>query len=157
MENQETPNSAASSKNPKNFISKIGKLRKIKIILLVLIAILTVKGLGYLISDGPLFNIYYSFSCKVIHGGRWIKGGIPLGSFCNEPTLDGGKSCTDGSQCSSNTCVPMNEDKDLPSREPSVGECSRWKADSLMCEGDFIENGKIQRHKVRCLPVAFVT
>ena len=67
-------------------------------------------------------------------GGIWGKGGLMLMETCNLPTSDGGRVCTDFSQCEG-SCVGKNTDS-------TVGECSEWKI-ILGCNV-FLRNGRAE-------------
>jgi len=77
-------------------------------------------------------KVYLQHNC-FWKGGRWQGVSIGEGGFCNLPTSDGGKPCTDSKQCE-NMCVQVGSGS-------SMGKCYEWKSSIDTCITP-IHNGK---------------
>jgi len=66
-------------------------------------------------------------------GGKWGLFGIALIERCNLPTSDGGKTCTDRSQCEG-LCLAENVNS-------TVGKCTAWRM-TFGCV-NILENGTV--------------
>ncbi len=73
-------------------------------------------------------KVYLKNDCSK-HGGRWQQSA--LGFFCNMPTADAGKSCTDSDQCES-VCIANGA---------NIGKCYEWRSTASTCLS-LIEDGK---------------
>ena len=61
------------------------------------------------------------------NGGKWQSSGQLLGSpyFCNDPTTDAGKSCSDSSECESGLCEAQTSAIDKIGFT-GTGNCYGW-------------------------------
>ncbi|MBI2334249.1 hypothetical protein HYU96_00415 [Candidatus Daviesbacteria bacterium] len=75
-------------------------------------------------------------------GGVWMQGPFGEGPFCNKKYSDGGKSCTDSSQCLSKQCIIRKEER--MSRE---GKCADWQV-NYGCYG-LLKRGRITNDACR--------
>ena len=75
--------------------------------------------------------------------GQWGIVGLSAFPVCNLPTADGGKSCTDGSQCESRKCLANESTISADTNAAVTGQCSAWQmmAGCLL----FVEDGKASR------------
>lgn len=78
--------------------------------------------------------------------GKWAKIGPAPVESCNLPTSDGGKECTDTSECEG-TCLAAlsNEEQNLVMREKKTiqtkGKCTPWVI-TVGCQAR-VQNGKV--------------
>lgn len=80
-------------------------------------------------------NAQTSEQCSV-EGGDWEEWGSEGQAFCQIPSQDAGKSCTDGSQCSYGVC---RSTENTPAGE---GVCSKYPTE-FGCY-NVIKNGQIE-------------
>lgn len=79
--------------------------------------------------------------------GKWAKIGPAPVESCNLPTSDGGKECTDTSECEG-TCLAAlsNKEQNLVMREKKTiqtkGKCTPWVI-TVGCQAR-VQNGKVQ-------------
>ncbi|MFA6098731.1 MAG: hypothetical protein WCV50_03070 [Patescibacteria group bacterium] len=75
-------------------------------------------------------------------GGKWGPIGMGQTKRCNLPTADGGKTCTDGSQCGAGICkLGAIDDSQLNKNIPLSGTCPAWSI-NVGCLGQLVEEGK---------------
>ncbi len=74
-------------------------------------------------------------------GGLWRKWGLSRQEYCQIPVSDGGKSCTDGSQCSLGNCIAKNG--------AVPGECQTYRA-TFGCI-TFVKNGVADKKNAVCV------
>lgn len=75
-------------------------------------------------------------------GGKWGTIGLGRTEMCNLPTADGGKTCTDGSQCEAKLCPIGVWDESKINKNATVsGKCPSWRI-VVGCLGFLASNGQ---------------
>lgn len=108
------------------------------IILVAFFAILLYFGLPYLKNmSSPQINIPAGNSTTLDSkekclqdGGVWQNWGLFPDEYCQIPSADGGKICTDGSQCSLNSCITYSDS--------SAGQCRTYQ-DTFGCYSELVD------------------
>ena len=99
---------------------KMIKIRSLSIFLFILIVIGAI-GLWYFQKD--------KISCEML-GGKWQSIDSPDNRhICNLPTADGGKECSDSSQCESFCQAKEGTERG----QQTTGQCHGWKTSITPC------------------------
>ncbi len=116
------------------FLLKIRKMGLIKFILglIALFLFLVILGLATFVSYYYLDRL----ACKV-HGGEYMVAGLSGRLFCNLKYKDGGKPCSDSSECEGR-CITES----LPPFFTGLGYCEKYHA-TFGCYGE-VENGELK-------------
>lgn len=83
-----------------------------------------IAGIAIVVIIAALFVLSPKISCES-KGGIWGTIGLDQKASCNLPTTDGGKACTDGSQCQAGVCIAPTPQEGIIAAKPPT--CPSYK------------------------------